>query len=232
MVNSRHVGFILAGVVLSLYLATGLIQAQEMAPAVLGAGPVIPALPSPVGAVISDASVTPVPVHITSAPHGMPEAAADFEDDVIALINVERAEKGCPPLVEHSILREAAYAHSMDMVQRNFFGHTNPDGEDPSERMQEAGYIPVIWAENIAAGQSTPQEVVAVWLSSEAHRRNTLNCNYLDAGVGYYHAPGVGYWHYWTLNLGRQENASAVPTGTPTRNPLLTPAAFLPVTIE
>lgn len=232
MTRSRRlffVCFVPVMLAIGLLLVPGLTQAQETgpAPSSAGAGPIAPTLPYSV-----DASATPVPVHMGSAPDGMPEAATDFEDDVIALINVERSEKGCPPLVEHSILREVAYAHSVDMVQRNFFGHTNPDGEDPSGRMREAGYIPVTWAENIAAGQSTPQEVVAVWLSSEDHRRNTLNCNYLDAGVGYYHTPGVGYWYYWTLNLGRQENTSAAPTETPTRNPLLTPAAFLPVTVE
>jgi uncharacterized protein YkwD len=37
-------------------------------------------------------------------------------------------------------LRCAARLHSLDMVERGFFGRTNPDGDEPHDRMRNAGY--------------------------------------------------------------------------------------------
>jgi uncharacterized protein YkwD len=51
-------------------------------------------------------------------------------------------------------------------------------------------------AENIAAGQTTPQEVVQAWMNSPGHRANILNGNYTYIGVGY--AKGGSQRHYWT----------------------------------
>ena len=48
-------------------------------------------------------------------------------------------------------------------------------------------------AENIAKGQSTPQEVVNAWMNSSGHRANILNASYSKIGVGY-----VASGNYWT----------------------------------
>ena len=51
-------------------------------------------------------------------------------------------------------------------------------------------------AENIAAGQRTPAEVMTAWLNSPGHRANILNCASVAIGVGRNSASTYGI--YWT----------------------------------
>ena len=132
-----------------------------------------------------------------------------FEEEVLDLVNIERAQGancggtnygpvgsvGADPA-----LRCSARKHSKDMVVRSFFGHTNPDGENPFDRMQLAGYSYWTAGENIAAGQTTPAQVVQGWMNSPGHCKNIMNGSFTDLGVGYY--PGGSYGHYWTQNFG------------------------------
>ena len=63
--------------------------------------------------------------------------------------------------------------------------HTNPDGQDPGDRMRAAGYRGSSWGENIAAGYDSAQKVVAAWMQSDGHRENILNCRFTTIGIGY-----------------------------------------------
>lgn len=81
------------------------------------------------------------------------------------------------------------------MIDRNFFDHTNPDGESPFDRMTDAGIRWSMAAENIAGGQRTPEAVVTAWMNSEGHRANILgDCEELGVGL----ALGGGFGYYWT----------------------------------
>ena len=75
-----------------------------------------------------------------------------------------------------------------------------PDGEQVWDRARTVGYPYRKVAENIAAGQRTPQDVVTSWMNSSGHRANILNCNLTEIGVGY--ATGGSYGRYWTQNFG------------------------------
>ena len=55
------------------------------------------------------------------------------------------------PLALNQFLTTAARAHSLDMATRNFFDHTNPSGQSPTNRAQAAGYGGTA-GENIAGG--------------------------------------------------------------------------------
>jgi uncharacterized protein YkwD len=135
-----------------------------------------------------------------------PAASVPFADEVIVLVNQERASNGCPALVKNDALTNAAQGHSTDMALNDFFSHTGSDGSSPGTRATRVGYS---WSlgENIAAGQSTPQHAVQDWMNSPGHRANILNCSFSDTGVGYYYRandPGsVTYRHYWTQMFGR-----------------------------
>jgi uncharacterized protein YkwD len=63
------------------------------------------------------------------------------------------------------------------------------------------GYGWSTWGENIAGGSSTPASVVTGWLNSDGHCANLMNPAFVDLGVGYYHAPGSMWTHYWTQNF-------------------------------
>ena len=62
---------------------------------------------------------------------------AAYEQAVFDLVNQIRAENGLDPFVYNQTLADTARAHSQDMIDRNFVDHTNPDGKDPFERMEE-----------------------------------------------------------------------------------------------
>ena len=130
-----------------------------------------------------------------------------FEEEVLELINQRRAEgadcgaggvfEPAGPLTMNSTLRCAARNHSWDMAARDYFDHTSPDGAGPGDRLEDAGYSGSAWAENIAWGYSTPEDVVAGWMGSSGHCANLMQGEYTETGVGYYAG------NYWTQTFGR-----------------------------
>ena len=136
---------------------------------------------------------------------------ADFESEVIDLVNVERAAQGLHPLsIDHN-LATAARDHSQDMGLQDYFSHTSLDGRTVPDRITAAGYFYNTYGENIAAGQPTPEDVIDAWMSSSGHRANILNPNFCDIGVGYAYLAGSDYLHYWTQNFGRKTGLSSCP---------------------
>lgn len=130
------------------------------------------------------------------------ETQPSLEEQVIALSNQERAAHGCGPLTLDDTLASAALAHSQDMAARNYFSHTSADGRSPGDRISEAGYRWTSWAENLAGGQQTPEEVVDAWMSSTGHRRNLLNCALEEVGIGIAENSRSRYKIYWTQDFG------------------------------
>lgn len=132
----------------------------------------------------------------------IPTPEPDFEEQVVILTNQERLSHGCDPVTMDSRLRAAAEGHSQDMALNDFFSHTGSDGSSAGDRIAAQGYIWSWWGENIAAGYSSPESVVAGWMASSGHRANILNCNFDHIGVGYYYLKNdtgsINYRHYWT----------------------------------
>ncbi len=129
--------------------------------------------------------------------------ASTFEQQVLALVNQERAIRNLHPLVMNAQLVQSARAHSADMAQQNFFSHTGLDGRSPGDRIEAAGYQGNAWGENIAFGQTTPEEVMNSWMNSPGHAANILHQDFCDIGVGY--EPNG---RYWTQNFGRKSGVS------------------------
>ena len=147
-----------------------------------------------------------------------PAEWAILEDEVLELTNQRRAAgatcgpyNGEPaieydpagPLEADNFLRLSSRLHSEDMAKRNFFDHNTPEGVDPFERMENAGFTgdsPM--GENIAAGQSSAEEVVQGWMDSPGHCRNMMEPGYNVLGVGYYYLQSNEYQRFWTQNFG------------------------------
>jgi uncharacterized protein YkwD len=132
--------------------------------------------------------------------------AADFAYRVVELTNDFRRQNGLLPLAVNTQIRNAAQLYSQTMAQQDFFDHVGRDGSLPWVRMQRAGYNYVAAAENLAAGHLTPAAVVQGWIDSPGHRRNLLNPNLREIGVGYFYLPNDSgskvYQRYWTQKLG------------------------------
>ena len=126
-----------------------------------------------------------------------------YFNDVILLTNQARAQaQNCggtmmppvDPVTKNDLLGAAAQEHAVDMANRMFFAHDNPDGVTPNQRMRAAGYEGSITGENIARGQPDPEAVVQAWIDSPGHCRNMMNARFNELGIGYYQADGGPYW--------------------------------------
>ena len=148
------------------------------------------------------------------------------DPEVISFVdgmNAHRASIGIAPLIWRSDVAAVATAHSQDMEDRDFFSHTNPDGEDPGERLTEAGIDRRAWGENIAWGYSTGASVLSAWLASSGHRANIENGYFTHHGVG-----KVGT--IWTHVFIRPSTSSAagVPVTASAPPPIRAPEAESP----
>lgn len=145
----------------------------------------------------------------------------DFEWEVLELTNQERAAgatcggepfEPAGPLEMDALIRQAARAHSSDMGELAYFEHDSLDGApcdgaaDPctfADRMRYAGFAgDSPWGENIAAGQTTPADVVRAWMESPGHCRNIMNPSFDELGVGYAYDAASTYRRYWVQNFG------------------------------
>jgi uncharacterized protein YkwD len=116
---------------------------------------------------------------------------------VLEIVNAERKKAGCSPLALNAKLTAAAQAHSKDMADHSNMSHTGSDGSSPADRITRAGYTWSSYGENVAYGYSTPESVMAGWMASAGHKRNILDCNFKDIGIGLAQ-PGS----YWTQDFG------------------------------
>lgn len=142
-----------------------------------------------------------------------PAGYREFEEEMLVIVNEERAAGAscggqafgaAPPLTMNGALRCAARVHSQDMATQGFFDHDNPSGESPFDRMGRAGYSYLSAGENIAAGQRTPEEVMAGWMDSPGHCSNIMNPDFSEFGGGYFVNDADSFGHYWTQTFGRQ----------------------------
>ncbi|GAA0679822.1 CAP domain-containing protein [Streptomyces malaysiensis subsp. malaysiensis] len=129
-----------------------------------------------------------------------PDGLLRLTSEVIALTNAERAAARLAPLAQDPRLAAAAQAHSDDMVARDFYSHTGPEGHQPWDRARAAGATHRGIGENIACGQRSPAEVVRGWMDSPGHRANVLKPDFTHIGVG--HATGSRAGTYWTQVFG------------------------------
>ncbi|MEU7645084.1 sigma-70 family RNA polymerase sigma factor [Streptomyces huasconensis] len=137
---------------------------------------------------------TAEPKRKPQAPDPAPAAPNGTAEQVVALVNTERAKAGCGPVRSNGRLAAAATKHSADMAARDYFDHTSPDGTDPGDRITAAGYRWSTYGENIARGQRTPASVMESWMNSPGHRANILNCDFKELGVGIHNASGGPWW--------------------------------------
>ncbi len=137
---------------------------------------------------------------------------AAYEQQVVDLVNTERANNGVPPLKRVTALDNAARYHSADLGQDNYFQHDTHDRSGSTlvwvcgTWTRIATFYSGATGENIAAGYSTPQSAMNAWMNSSGHRANILSASSWEIGVGYYAVSGSTYYHYWTQDFGRRSN--------------------------
>lgn len=142
---------------------------------------------------------------VLAAPLVAPAAreAATTNAHVLTLVNEARAKKrrcgfrgfdAVPPLAPSAALQRAASAHAEDMARRGAMDHAGGDGSTPADRATRAGYAWRNVGENVAMGQSTPDQVVAEWLDSPRHCSNIMDPDFTEMGVAVASSATGVYW--------------------------------------
>lgn len=131
---------------------------------------------------------------------------ADFANEVIRLINQERAGRGLAALKANPLLGAAALEHSMDMSCNNFVDHYGSDGSTWFTRVKNQGYGYRYTSENIASGNpafggNASWVVESNWMNSQVHRDNILNPNITEIGVAYVFNPNTAWGGYTTVDF-------------------------------
>ncbi|MCR5833423.1 MAG: CAP domain-containing protein [Selenomonadaceae bacterium] len=119
-------------------------------------------------------------------------AAENYVEEVLYLVNVERAKVGVAPLRLAEDLNYAADIRAREIVE--YFSHDRPDGSDCFTVIERKGRT---HGENIAAGQDTPEDVVDSWMNSEGHRENILDPRFKEIGIGCVYSEDSRYDYYW-----------------------------------
>ncbi|WP_459477261.1 CAP domain-containing protein [Clostridium saccharoperbutylacetonicum] len=112
------------------------------------------------------------------------------EDKILELMNAKRVEAGLKPLTLDKTLISVARYKSNDMIQNNFFDHTNPDGTKWTNWLQALGYSYTTTGENIAYNTYDAVELFTQWWNSPGHRANMMNASYTKVGIGVVYGNG------------------------------------------
>ncbi|HWQ79367.1 MAG TPA: CAP domain-containing protein, partial [Anaerovoracaceae bacterium] len=119
----------------------------------------------------------------------------DYEQQVVNLVNQERAAAGLPALKVNTQLAAVAEKKAEDLRDNNYFDHNSPVYGSPFDMMKQFGISYTAAGENIAKGQKTPADVMNGWMNSSGHRANILNADYTEIGVGFVtDSSGTTYW--------------------------------------
>lgn len=124
----------------------------------------------------------PMTVSLASEPG---EPILEIEQEVVDLVNEERAKRSLPPLIVNYSLQEAAWSHNEHMVATDCFSHHQCGNGRPDDRVAKTGYKAITVGENIAQGYPNPRAAMEGWMSSSGHRANILSSKYTDIGVAY-----------------------------------------------
>ncbi len=182
------------------------------------------ATPIPPAAPISTPSPTP-----TSTPSPTPTATATVAPTAATACQLDSNEQELADLLRNdpqqqrsalfcnTILTRVARERAQDMAERDYFGHTNPDGYGPNYLVEQAGYVlPDFYdqspagnnIESLAGGFGNANDVWQAWLGSASHRVHVLGehpffAEQIDYGVGYFYDAESSRKHYWVLLTAR-----------------------------
>ncbi len=88
--------------------------------------------------------------------------------------NKERTKYHQADLKINGQLSRAAALKAQDMIEKQYWAHTAPDGSTPWKWLHEVGYQYSLAGENLAKDFQSADAVVAAWMASPQHRANVL----------------------------------------------------------
>jgi uncharacterized protein YkwD len=170
---------------------------------------------------LGDAQFTEVGVHragssywvVVAAPFDPPTLAQaeGVASRALVLVNQARAQPrrcgdksfaAARPLSLNPLLTRAAATHAQSMAQLSYLEHQGRDGSSPADRVGRTGYNWRSVGENIAMGQTTPEQVVRDWLQSPEHCANIMEPRFTQMGLSYAVNKDSEGGIYWAQTFG------------------------------
>jgi uncharacterized protein YkwD len=147
----------------------------------------------------------PVSPKVESAGNSIAYSVAREEltrEAIITLTNNARAQNGLPSLKENQLLNIIAEARAKDMLEKQYFAHVSPAGQQASDMAQSVGYRYKVIGENIGSGDFyTNQKIIDNWMQSPGHRRNILSTEVEEIGASVLRGKMKGAETYITVQI-------------------------------
>ncbi|MFZ5815201.1 MAG: CAP domain-containing protein [Bacillota bacterium] len=105
------------------------------------------------------------------------------EQQMLNLVNQERAKNGLAPLKADLQLTQLARLKSQDMIKHNYFSHQSPTYGSPFDMMKRYGVSYRTAGENLAGNSSVTGAHTGL-MNSPGHRANILSTKYTHVGIG------------------------------------------------
>lgn len=116
---------------------------------------------------------------------------SEDEQEMLDLVNQERARHGLASLTIDPLLQEAARDHSREMFEFGYFGHDSPVTGSPSDRLDAVGAEYMVTGENLAYSPDVDVAHQGL-MDSTGHRANILSSEYRRVGIGVIESPSRG----------------------------------------
>lgn len=140
------------------------------------------------------------------------------EQKFIEILNNHRATLGAGPLRLSEKLSKAAQWQGEDMIQNNYFSHTDSLGRSPQQRFPACGAIVASGSENIANANSAQAAFNAWQASTQGHKENMEDKSWTQTGIARVASGGKVRW-VQTFSIGNDGTSPELEGST---NPTIT----------
>jgi uncharacterized protein YkwD len=119
------------------------------------------------------------------------------ESRIFDLIDAQRRHQGLRPLIYNPQLDRMAKIQAENMARYQKMAHVIPDASLPTlgDRARYVGYVYGRLAENVALGYPSAETVVEGWMNSSGHRRNILDGEVVETGIGIARSSAGGVYY-------------------------------------
>lgn len=118
------------------------------------------------------------------------EELSKIRQEMLKLVNAERAKVGASALVLDDRANQMAQDHSEDMAKNGYMGHNSPTYGDYEKRAASNDIVTDNIGEICTGIVNSSSAAIQNWMNSDEHRISMLSTNYTKIGVGYCE----GYW--------------------------------------
>jgi uncharacterized protein YkwD len=150
-----------------------------------------------------------------------PATVTAEEAHMVRLLNADRMVRGLVPVRVDTRLMAIARGRSADMVAKDYFSHTQPDGRNVFDILTSS-HITWYSAGEIIAWNNYPTDLTATtanrqWMDSASHKAIIISTNFNYVGVGLAVDPETGK-KLWTgvFMKGPDRTGARASVGTPT----------------